>query len=64
MQVNGPEKVYEKFAKCVGSSYIFKVQINKRGYLQELTAVKVFDVATEENNTQSQACQNLVSVYN
>ncbi|KNA04695.1 hypothetical protein SOVF_197310, partial [Spinacia oleracea] len=54
-QQYGDEKVHERFENCIGNSFVFKVQVNKRGFTQELTAIKVFtlDEEKEDNQTQS-----------
>ncbi|KAL2893334.1 Histone-lysine N-methyltransferase SETD1 [Bienertia sinuspersici] len=45
-QDDGPTRVSKELQQCIGKKCTLKVKINKRGYIQELTAMKIFEATT------------------
>ncbi|XP_021863548.1 uncharacterized protein [Spinacia oleracea] len=50
-QEKGVEKVSNELQQCVGKTCTLKLKVNNKSYIQELTAIKVFHVETEEKIT-------------
>ncbi|XP_056699668.1 replication protein A 70 kDa DNA-binding subunit B [Spinacia oleracea] len=50
-QENGAEKVSNELQQCIGKTCTLKLKVYNKGYIQELTAIKVYHVETDEKVT-------------
>ncbi|XP_056690211.1 uncharacterized protein [Spinacia oleracea] len=47
-QEKGAEKVSKELQQCIGKKCTLKLKVNTKGYIQELTAIKIFHVETDD----------------
>ena len=52
------EKVSNELRQSIGKECTLKVKVNKKGYIQELTAIKVYHVERKVNHIEADGNNN------